>query len=194
MSDDAFGASNYLKMEGSIYIPMSATDSSAEKLPEVDETEDQAKGYADKLRRRISSAGEAIPLKPMQKVEPVVRSESSPATSNLPPREEHCAVPKLNDGSPKETTALVHHEGESSPAITANGSDISGEAAANVPFLPPAPPQRVVPMRPKKGGNSNESIGSSGFHSDYIPDMDSAPPNYDLVMRNGHASEDVSTV
>ena len=110
---------------------MSATDSSAEKLPEVDETEGQAKGYADKL-----SAGEAIPLKPMQKVEPVVRSESSPASSNLPSREEHCAVPKLNDGSPKEMTALVHHDGESS--------------------LSPA-----LPQMPKKGGNSNESIGYS---------------------------------
>ena len=189
MSQDAMGASNYLPMEGSVYIPMSAAGTSLE-LPDADKAEDEAKGYADKLRRRVSSAGEAIPLKPMQKVEPVVRSESSPATSNQILGTDHCAVAvaePIDDDSPKETTALVHHDGESSPeTVVPDGNDDPAEATASEPLLPPP---RGVPMRPKKGCNSNESMtsnASSGFHSDYIPDMNSAPPNYDLVMGNGH--------
>ena len=189
MSQDATGASNYLPMEGSVYIPMAAAGTTSLELPDADKAEDEAKGYADKLRRRVSSAGEAIPLKPMQKVEPVARSESSPVTSNQIPSTEHSAAAEpIDDDSPKETTALVHHDGERSPeTVMPERSDGPVEATASEPLLPP---QTGIPMRPKKGCNSNESMtsnASSGFHSDYIPDMNSAPPNYDLVMGNGHA-------
>jgi len=192
MSEDAAGASNYLKMEGSVYIPMSPSDSPTKKLPTGNEPEDEAKGYADKLRKRTSSAGEAIPLKPMKKVDPVVRSESSPAAAaSLPPREEHCTEAKTSD-LPEETMALIHHDAESSPAAVAVGGEGPEGATAKEPHVPP--PRKGIEMRPKKGCNSNESVASSGFHSDYITDVDSAPPNYDLVMSNGHAGEDVSTV
>ncbi len=101
-------------------------------------------------------------------------------------------------GGAIETTAMVHPEPKDSP--TDSHSDNSYEEERNSPVEPflsrsgsDQSDRGGTGRRGRKGYKCNDSVASdtsSGFHSDYVPDMDnSATPEYSIVLRRDRERE-----